>query len=150
MSSEDKSSGKVEAPKERDVSLLQAFVQALGAWRRCKGGQGTPGCEERWDDYIYLLERKLPHGSGLDAKVEFVREKCNSRRVVITADFHHMDSNGYYAGWTDHEIIVTATHDGPDIRVTGRNRNGIKDYLAKIFYYALQQKAPAYPWSKQQ
>lgn len=148
VSSEDKTSGKGAQAKRRGVSLLQAFVQALGAWRRCKGGQGAPGWEARWNAYIEVLERELPHGSGLDNKVKFVREKCNSRRVVIAADFHHMNGDGFYTGWTDHEIIVTATHDGPDIRVTGRNRNDIKDYLAETFGHALQEKAPDYYWSE--
>lgn len=147
MSSEDKISDKGAVTKERNVSIATAFAQALGAWRRCKGGQGAPGWEERWNAYIEQLERALPHGSGLDGKVQLVREKSNERRLVIFAEYHHMNEAGFYSGWTDHEVIVTATFDGLDIRVTGRNRNGIKEYLAETFGYALEAKAPNYYWA---
>ena len=95
---------------------------------------------------VYLiakLQSELPLGSGLDGKVEFILDKCNATRVVIFAEFHHM-KHGYYDGWTDHEIIVTATHCGPEIRVTGKDRNGIKDYLAEIFDYALNRPVPEF------
>ena len=122
-------------------TVVHAFVDALQAMRRCEKS-GNAEWRQRWLDYLAKLQADLPHGSGLDGKVEFILDKCNSRRVVIFAEFHHMDSNGYYDGWTDHEIIVTATHCGTHIRVTGRDRNGIKDYLAELFYDALTQPAP--------
>ena len=62
---------------------------------------------------------------------------------MIFVEFHHM-KHGYYVGCTDHEIIVTATHCGPEIRVTGKDRNGIKDYLAELFDYALNRPVPEF------
>ena len=121
-------------------TILRAFSEALQAMRNCEKS-GNAEWHGRWSSYIAKLQAELPHGSGLDGKVEFILDKCNSRRVVIFVEFHHM-KHGYYVGCTDHEIIVTATHCGPEIRVTGKDRNGIKDYLAELFYDALTQPAP--------
>ena len=121
-------------------TILRAFSEALQAMRNCEKS-GNAEWRERWIDYIAKLQSELPHGSGLDGKVEFILDKCNSRRVVIFVEFHHM-KHGYYVGCTDHEIVATATHCGTHIRVTGRDRNGIKDYLAELFYDALTQPAP--------
>ena len=124
-------------------TILRAFAESLQAMRNCEKS-GNAEWHGRWSSYIAKLQAELPHGSGLDGKVEFIIDKCNATRVVIFAEFHHMDSNGYYDGWTDHEIIVTATHCGLCIDVTGRDRNGIKDYLAELFYDALTRPVPEF------
>ena len=121
-------------------TILRAFSEALQAMRNCEKS-GNAEWHGRWSSYIAKLQAELPHGSGLDGKVEFILDKCNSRRVVIFVEFHHM-KHGYYVGCTDHEIVATATHCGLCIDVTGRDRNGIKDYLAELFYDALTQPAP--------
>jgi hypothetical protein len=49
-----------------------------------------------------------------------------------------MDEHGGYDGWTEHSIIVTPDlASGFDLRVNGRDRRDIKEYLAEIFGYAL-------------
>jgi hypothetical protein len=59
---------------------------------------------------------------------------------VFTCSYHHMNSDGYYDGWTEHEIIAkpSLVH-GIDLEVKGRNRNEIKDYLHDTFYTCLNQ-----------
>ena len=121
-------------------TILRAFAESLQAMHNCEKS-GNDRWRGRWSSYIAKLQAELPHGSGLDGKVEFILDKCNATRVVIFVEFHHM-KHGYYVGWTDHEIIVTATHCGPEIRVTGKDRNGIKDYLAELFDYALNRPVP--------
>ena len=125
-------------------TILRAFSEALQAMRNCEKS-GNNEWRRRWLDYLAKLQSELPHGSGLDGKVEFILDKCNATRVVIFAEFHHMNGHGYYDGWTEHEIIVTPTFCGPEFRVTGRDRNGIKDYLAELFDHALDQPAPEPP-----
>jgi hypothetical protein len=51
-----------------------------------------------------------------------------------------MDKTGMYDGWTNHSLIVKPSFDGLNIRVTGRNKNYIKEYLADLFYEALTQE----------
>jgi len=52
-----------------------------------------------------------------------------------------MDEHGYYDGWTEHKVIVTPhlTHEF-DLKVTGRDKNGIKDYIVETFDNALDSE----------
>ena len=87
-----------------------------------------------------LVSNHLPSGSGWDSGTTLDHGMSNANRLVFHGSFHHMDDNGSYDGWTDHSIIVTASlTSGIDLRVTGRNRNDIKEYLAEMFQYALTQ-----------
>jgi hypothetical protein len=49
-----------------------------------------------------------------------------------------MDAEGYYREWTSHEVIV-APHlsHAITVTVTGRNTNGIKEYIGETFHQAL-------------
>lgn len=89
------------------------------------------------DKLDYLAKERLPSGSGVDAGCKIDR-KSTAKRIVITFGFHHMDEHGSYDGWTDHTAVIT-----PDflwkfkLRITGRDRNGIKEYLYDLFDDAL-------------
>ena len=75
----------------------------------------------------------MPSGSGVDSGTKLL-DNSTPDRLVFQADFHHMDENGFYDGWTEHQIIVTPSLAyGFNVRITGRNRNEIKDYLADLF-----------------
>lgn len=87
--------------------------------------------EEKAEDFV---KENFPSGSGVDNGTKINWEKTRKDRIVLTAPFHHMDEHGFYCGWTDHEIIITPAFDGIDLKVTGRDKNGIKDYLADLFY----------------
>lgn len=100
--------------------------------------QGNPAMEGRWGARIQRLVDLLPRGT----QVESVSEK----RIVFRVDFHHMNADGYYDGWTKHTIVVTPAFIGFNIRVTGTNRNDIKDYLADLFYTTLSDRAPEPLW----
>jgi hypothetical protein len=51
-----------------------------------------------------------------------------------------MNDGGFYDGWTDHSVIVTPSLvEGFNLRVTGRNRKDIKEYIAEQFCMALDQ-----------
>jgi hypothetical protein len=88
-----------------------------------------------------LVSRYLPSGSGWDNGTKLDYNMSNANRLVFHGSFHHMNDNGFYDGWTDHQVIVTASlTSGIDVRVTGRNRNDIKDYLAEMFQHMLTQE----------
>lgn len=85
-------------------------------------------------DKIKTLEKQLPSGSGVDAGSSVNLRLSTSQKIVIDTAFHHMDGNGYYDGWTEHQVIVTpCLKHGYALRITGRNRNQIKDYLYDLF-----------------
>lgn len=80
------------------------------------------------------LIKRAPSGSGFDSGTEFLVDKSNTERLVFKTSFHHMDDAGGYDGWTDHEVWVKADLlVGFTIRVTGQNRNDIKEYIADVF-----------------
>ena len=81
-----------------------------------------------------LVEKYLPHGSGFDAGTHFIVEESNRDKLVFKTAFHHMNENGYYDGWTEHKIIVTPDLlFGFNIKITGKNRNDIKEYIYSQF-----------------
>lgn len=81
----------------------------------------------------------MPSGSGVDDGTK-LDDRSNPDKLEFIASFHHMDENGCYDGWTDHRVIVKPSLVfGTSIRVTGRDRNQIKDYLHELFDIALGQ-----------
>lgn len=104
------------------------------AWMIRKGeGVRGAGVYEHLHDYV---KKHGPSGSGIDRGVVF-SSFSTPLRLVFDVDFHHMDEHGSYDGWTSHKVIVTPTFGGFDVRVTGSNRNQIKDYLGDTFHHWL-------------
>jgi len=108
----------------------QAYAQLL-AWSPPTG---------KWSDVRHERERSLvhalPHGSGIDTDLDL--SNSTPQRLVIMFGFHHMNDNGMYDGWTNHSVIVTpCLQNGFSLRITGKDRNGIKDYLADLFHSAM-------------
>jgi hypothetical protein len=63
-----------------------------------------------------------------------------------------MNENGFWDGYTDHTIIVKPSLQFDfTLRITGPNRNDVKEYLAQTFDYALRKDVtyelflPSYP-----
>lgn len=81
----------------------------------------------------------LPSGSGIDSGTKIDYEASNQDKVVLNASFHHMNDGGYYDGWTEHVITVTPAFSGVNIRISGRDRNEIKDYLHEVYSLCLTQ-----------
>lgn len=130
----------------KTVPLYQALSRRLTAYRNCFDKVETGQNWQHWRDMAMTHEQAirnlcadhLPSGSGLDAGVHFNMEESRPDQLILSADFHHMDKHGSYCGWTDHRVIVRPSLAfGFDLRITGRNRNGIKDYLSDIFNSAL-------------
>ncbi len=84
-----------------------------------------------------LVEDFMPSGSGIDTGTKLADEST-SEKLVFTFGFHHMNENGMYDGWTEHKAIVTPSLQfGYSLKITGRDRNGIKEYLHEVFHSAL-------------
>lgn len=77
----------------------------------------------------------LPHGSGIDSGMKFLWDESTGQKLVFTCDFHHMDENGMYDGWTEHKVIITPSFPfGYTMRITGRDRDMIKEYLHDLLH----------------
>lgn len=134
--------------KDTTRRLVAWIAESVDAWHRCKATNNTEWHARHHDTLSYLVRNFMPSGSGIDSGVNLVIEKSTDRRLVFETSFHHMHESGVYDGWTEHVVTVDATLTGFDIKVSGRDRNDIKDYLADIFRCSLN--APicqdAYPW----
>ena len=96
---------------------------------------------DRWTETIENETRNLPSGSGIDAGVKFDFDKSTAGKLVFHFGFHHRDAGGYYDGWNDYTLTVTPSPQfGFHAKITGVNRNDIKDYLYEIFQYALAEE----------
>jgi hypothetical protein len=92
------------------------------------------------EDRLKELIDLLPHGSGLDGENIINLDKSTSENIVIETSFHHMDENGMYDGWTEHNIIITPSlQHGFILKISGENKNDIKTYLYNIFAMALNE-----------
>lgn len=82
-----------------------------------------------------------PSGSGIDCGTKLSFEDSNPEKLVLLVSFHHMNEGGYYDGWTEHKVIVTPSlQHGFNIRITGKNRNDIKEYLHEVYYTWLDEE----------
>lgn len=90
------------------------------------------------ENKLNKMIENLPSGSGFDIGTNFeYKDKANKqpdKKLVFNTSFHHMDENGFYDGWTEHKIIITSSLlYGYDLKVTGINKNDIKDYIRQTF-----------------
>ena len=101
---------------------------------------------QRKQDWLYkhvdmadeLCKNHMPHGSGFDAGTQLDWDASHAEKLVFTTAYHHMNDNGYYDGWTEHLVTVTPSlAHGFHMRISGRNRNDIKDYIGDEFQHAL-------------
>lgn len=129
----------------RKTTVIEAIHSALVAQRNCKS-RACPNTEwaARWSAYLDRIARELlPHGSGFDIGTVITSLAADGHGVKFWTEFHHMDDNGGYDGWTQHTIVVRPTFGaGVDLRTTGRDRNQIKDYIADVFGAVLTAELP--------
>jgi hypothetical protein len=118
-------------------TVIQELSAKCQAFHNCLSG-------DEWrirhaDDIKWLAKQFLPSGSGFDSGTEVSIEESGKDKVVLVTSFHHMNDNGMYDGWTSHSIIITPAFNGVNIRITGQDRNQIKDYIHEMIYFALQE-----------
>lgn len=119
--------------------LFEHLAGTTQAWHYCKE-HDNPFADTHEEMINYLVDTCMPSGSGIDNGVAMDIEKSNETKLVFTFGYHHMNENGYYDGWTEHKLIVTASLVGGfNMSITGKNRNDIKDYLYQTFDMSLNQ-----------
>lgn len=97
-----------------------------------------------------LVKDYMPSGSGFDCGTAILEDGCAHDKLVFRTSFHHMDDFGGYSGWTDHVVTVRASLAFDiDIKVSGRDRDGIKDYIAESFMASLNADVELYPEEKE-
>jgi hypothetical protein len=124
--------------------LYSEIANALIAYQNCVES-GNTEWRDNWEDRLEeLCKEFMPSGSGFDngtkLEIGLSRPKfktSHAGKLVFQTAFHHMDEAGGYDGWTNHLVTVTPSFDGFNLRIGGRNRNDIKDYIGDAFHEAL-------------
>ena len=127
--------------------VYKALSHALDALQRCRRDP------EHFAPAIRIHEARVaeimaaaPSGSGIDSGTTLDEGRSSGERLVFYAGFHHMDDSGYYDGWTEHIITVTPSLVFDfTLRISGRDRNRIKDYMHDVYHEWLSSEAPE--WS---
>jgi hypothetical protein len=120
--------------------LYQLIAARLDAMRNCERSGNAVWRERHLAIAQALVAEHMPSGSGVDAGTVLLVEECKPDKLVFSAGWHRMTGAGYYAGWHGYCFIVRPTFDGFNLRVTGRDVDGVKEYLGDLFAFALEQE----------
>lgn len=122
--------------------LYQAIATTLQAIRNCEESGNSEWLQTHNERLDNMVREHMPSGSGFDAGTT-LDDDSKPERLVFATSYHHMDKHGGYSGWTEHKVIVTPSLQfGFNIRVTGRDRNATKDYIADVFNTVLTTLVP--------
>jgi hypothetical protein len=123
--------------------LYQEIASAVQARLGCLSEHANESQKEYapvWTERINrMVQEFMPSGNGWDCGTKIDLSESHAEKLVFFGSYHHMNDGGFYDGWTEHTIVVTPSFNGLNIRVSGRNRNDIKDYLWETFECALTQ-----------
>jgi len=118
--------------------LYQELAQLVAARQRCLA-DANPWAEKHEARIISLVSEYMPSGSGFDSGTTLDLAASTGNKLAFDTYYHHMNDVGFYDGWTEHTVIVKPDLQfGFALRITGRDRNDIKDYIAEAFEYALR------------
>jgi hypothetical protein len=120
------------------------LAKAVGSLKRCQAAQtDNPEWIEKHSNAIAELCEALPSGSGFDNGTEINLDESTGDKLVFCTSFHHMDEGGCYDGWTEHRVILTPSFElSFHMRITGPDRNGIKDMIGDTFSCVLDEELP--------
>lgn len=130
----------------RDKNLPHAIAETLEVISRMRNSARGPredillGC---WEERLEKIMDSAPSGSGIDNGTKLDETKSGQAKLVFTFGYHHMNEHGFYDGWTDHTAVVTPSFNGFNLKITGRDRNQIKDYLYDVYAHWLRETNPA-------
>lgn len=120
-------------------TTAECIAHKLAAIRNCEKSANYEW-RDRHAAALVAIVREGPSGSGWDSGTQFDSDRSEPNKLVFFGSYHHMDEMGGYDGWTDHAITVRPDFvHGLDIRISGPNRNDIKDDLHQLFYCWLTQ-----------
>jgi hypothetical protein len=116
--------------KEDKMKVVEALASALSTMRSCEREEMADRAKERVGK---IQQELLLSGSGNDAGSEVLVDLCSDRKIVIQSDFHHMDENGFYSGWTKGVFTITPSFHGIEVKFVVRGRPDIKYWDARLF-----------------
>lgn len=125
----------------RIYTVASCVAHLISAIRSCERSSNQLWQTHHESALDKLTREHFPSGSGIDAGVTLLHDKCSETTLVMQTSFHHMNDAGMYDGWTEHRVTIRASLIGEfSIQVSGRDRNRIKDYLADVFLEAMSRR----------
>lgn len=121
----------------RKLKLYQVIAQTLQARVNCERSQNEEWEARHQATLDQLIRDFMPSGSGFDCGTK-LDPKSTPERLMLVAPFHHMNESGMYDGWGDHVVTVRPSLCyGFVLSISGRDRDGFKDYAGELFHAAL-------------
>ena len=117
---------------------ISSLLQAIENCHEASNNEWLDKHSERLEEIM----RTAPSGSGIDSGTVLCgytdaggsQNHATPKRLLFHAGYHHMHESGMYDGWTEHDLIVTPSLQfGYILRITGKNRKGIKEYLYEVY-----------------
>lgn len=118
------------------AQLIQARANCLKSFQST--GVNNGGFDRHSQSIEKLVTEHMPSGSGFDNGTFLDLDSSHTEKLVFNTQFHHMNEVGYYDGWTEHTVTVTPSFGGINLRVSGRNKNDIKEAIYQAFSIALE------------
>lgn len=123
-----------------ETKTYQELATAIIARSNCEKSGNTEWLQRHTDHIYSIVKDHAPSGAGIDNGTKIDLEKSNGDKLVFATSFHHMNDNGMYDGWTEHWVTVRPSLAfGIEISISGRNRNGIKEYIHDVFHTFLSE-----------
>lgn len=113
----------------KTTKVYEFIASKLSAIKNCETSGNAEWLQRHTDELESIVRNFAPSGSGIDNGTTINWDSKEDKLVFDTA-YHHMNEGGCYDGWTEHQVIVTPSLQfGACVKITGRDRNDIKDYL---------------------
>lgn len=120
-----------------NMKLYQVIATTLLAREQCTNTNNTEWYAKHTRK-LAQASKLLPSGSGFDVGSTIALDESSPDKIVIDTRYHHMNDVGYYDGWSEHSVIVTPSLCfGFELRITGKDKNDIKDVIYEVFEHAL-------------
>lgn len=118
--------------------IYRAISSALAARINCEKNGNTEWHAKHAEKIKSLVKEHAPSGSGFDAGTKFDFDASTPEKLVFTTAYHHMHESGMYDGWTEHRVTVRPSlMYGYNLTISGRDRNGFKEYAHEVFSHFL-------------
>jgi len=123
--------------------VYQEIARALNAIGNCKK-DNNDSWGETWQRVIEdVVKNYLPSGSGIDSGTKFDFDRSNDNKLIFYFGFHFMNDGGFYDGWEKYTLYVRPSLKFDiDLKISGKNRRDIKEYLYETYQYSLTRDIP--------
>ncbi len=127
--------------RKREMKVIEKIATQVMAIQNCEKSGNSEWLHKHTEFLCKIEETLLPSGSGFDNGSCVEIDLCKENKIVLKTDYHHMNDNGMYDGWTTHLITIKPDFVcGLHITVSGKDRNDIKNFIHETFYQALTQE----------